>query len=225
MHALLLLALVAGSAPFAALPLRKAAAVLCVAVPEVQLAAMLARGEGPPLPPGARCPRCEGRLGPWPGYRRLVRHRGRTRRLRLNRARCRSCGRTHALLPSFLTAYRRDVVGTIGGVLLGAAAGHGHRPLAAAAAVPASTARGWIRRGRRGCAPTAARLRRYALELEAQPSRSPPGADPIGRLLEPIAQVMQAAKERWAAVAALPGPFQIATAVSGGRLLGPWPSE
>lgn len=115
MHAHLLLALVAGSAPVAALSLRKAAAVLSVAVPEDQLAAMLAGGEGPRLPAAARCPDCEGRLGPWPGYGRMVRYRGRTRRLRLHRARCRNCGRTHALVPSFLTAYRRDVVATIGG--------------------------------------------------------------------------------------------------------------
>lgn len=225
MHAYLLLALVAGSAPIAALSLRKAAAVLSVAVPEDQLAAMLARGEGPRLPPGASCPNCEGQLGPWPGYRRLVRHRGRTRRLRLHRARCRRCGRTHALMPSFLAAYRRDVVATIGGALLGAASGRGHRQLAAAAGVPASTARGWIRRARRGCAPTGARLRRYAFELEVQPSRSPPAADPIGQLLEPIAQVTQAVQERWGAALERVSPFQIATAVSGGRLLGPWPSE
>ncbi len=224
MHALLLLALVAGSAPIAALSLRKAAAVLSVAVPEDQLAAMLAGGEGPRLPAAARCPRCEGQLGPWPGYRRLVRHRGRTRRLRLHRARCRRCGRTHALVPSFLTAYRRDVVATIGEVLLGSASGRGHRPLAAAAAVPASTARGWIRRARRGCAPTGARLRRYAFELDVQPSRSPPAADPVGNLLEPIALVTQAVQARWGAALERVGPFQIATAVSGGRLLGPWPS-
>lgn len=225
MHAHLLLALVAELAPIAALSLRKAAAMLSVAVPKDQLAAMLARGEGPRLPAAARCPRCEGQLGPWPGYRRLVRHRGRTRRLWLQRARCRCCGRTHALMPSFLTAYRRDVVATIGGTLLGAAAGRGHRPLAAAAGVPASTARGWIRRARRGCAPTRARLRRYASELEVQPSRSPPVADPIGQLLEPIARITQAVQERWGAAVERVSPFQIATAVSGGRLLGPWPSE
>ena len=225
MHALLLLALVAGSAPIAALSLRKAAAVFSVAVPEDQLTAMLAGGEGPRLPAAARCPRCEGQLGPWPGYRRLVRHRGRTRRLRLHRARCRRCGRTHALVPSFLTAYRRDVVTTIGAVLLGAASGRGHRPLAAAAAVPPSTARGWIRRARRGCAPTGARLRRYAFELDVQPSRSPPAADPVGSLLEPIALVTQAVRACWGAALKRTGPFQIATAVSGGRLLGPWPAE
>jgi len=223
-HALLLLALVAGSAPVAALALRKAAAVLSVAVPEDQIAAMLAGGEGPGLPAAARCPDCGGQLGPWPGYRRMVRHRGRTRRLRLHRARCRNCGRTHALVPSFLTAYRRDVVATIGEVLLGSASGRGHRPLAAAAAVPASTARGWIRRARRGCAPTGARLRRHAFELDVQPNRSPPATDPVGNLLEPIALVTQAAQARWGAALGRVGPFQIATAVSGGRLLGPWPS-
>jgi len=125
-------------------------------------------------------------------------------------------------MPSFLTAYRRDVVATIGGALLGAAAGRGHRPLAAAAAVPASTGRGWIRRARRYAAPSRARLWRYAFELEVRPSRTPQIRSAGSRTDRPD---VQAATERWGTAAECPGPFQIATAVTGGRLLGPWPSE
>ncbi len=100
--------------------------MLVVAVHSELAAAILACGLGPQLPAHARCPRCEGRLSPWTSYTRLVRHRGATTRLRVCRCRCRRCERTHALLPSFLLAYRRDVVTTVGQALVGAARGAGH---------------------------------------------------------------------------------------------------
>src|SRR5436190_11053509 len=110
--------------------------MLVVAVHSQQISALLARGVGPALPDDARCPRCEGPLSPWTSYTRMVRHRAITTRLRVRRCRCRRCERTHALLPSFLLAYRRDVVATVGQALVGGALGVGHRPLARNAALP-----------------------------------------------------------------------------------------
>jgi hypothetical protein len=72
-----------------------------------------------PLPwcPGAlACPSCvTGRLRAWGhGRERVIRARGgERRRLRPRRARCRSCGATHVLLPSWAAPRRADAVGVI----------------------------------------------------------------------------------------------------------------
>ena len=123
--------------------------MLVVAVHSELVTTLLAAGVGPRLPGDARCPYCKGPLSPWTSYTRMVRHRAITTRLRVHRCRCRRCERTHALLPSFLLAYGRDVVATVGQALVGGARGLGHRPLARDAGLPAATVRGWLRRARR----------------------------------------------------------------------------
>jgi len=52
---------------------------------------------------------------------------------------CRSCGRTHALPPRFLLAYRRDTGAVTGDALVAAATGGGHRTIAEQADLPAAT--------------------------------------------------------------------------------------
>ena len=98
-----------------------------------------------------RCP-CGGRLGPW-GHarRRWVAMAKAMREFWPRRSRCRSCGRTHVLLPADLWSRRRYGAAVIMTVLvLAARAGGGAaaRPFAAGAGgdrrrVPASTARSW----------------------------------------------------------------------------------
>jgi len=102
------------------------------------------------------CPSCRaGRLRAW-GYGRepTVRmHGGERRLLRARRGRCRGCGATHLLVPSWAVPRRAD--GTA--VIAAAAArsvlhGTGTGGLGEQLGVPASTARGWLRRlrGRAG---------------------------------------------------------------------------
>ena len=122
--------------------------MLIVGIPESEIESALKGGAGPGLPPGARCPACGGELGRWGSYRRWARRRSETHRLRIARALCHACGRTHALLPSFLYARRTDIAEMIFGALEMAAAGRGHRPVAAWAGVPEASARGWLRRAR-----------------------------------------------------------------------------
>jgi len=178
--------------------------------------AMLAAGVGPALPAQARCPACDGPLGRWPGYRRLVRYKRRTTRLWVHRCVCRSCGRTHALLPSFLLAYRRDVVATVGEALLGAALGAGHRPLAKNADLPAATVRGWLRRAHRILSARAA-LVEFLCQLGGQPRRPQARGDPLSWLLDIIADVHQAAHARVQPVDRC--PFNVASAITNGALL------
>jgi hypothetical protein len=74
--------------------------LLIVGVEESEVESALARGIGPELPAGARCPACGGELGRWGSYRRWARRREEMRLLRIARAICLACRRTHALLPS-----------------------------------------------------------------------------------------------------------------------------
>jgi len=87
---------------------------------------------------------CGEPLAPWGWARdRVVRGAG---RLRPRRGRCPGCRRTQVLLPASVLLRRADAVTVIGAALLAKAGGAGHRRVAAMVGVPASTARGWLRR-------------------------------------------------------------------------------
>ena len=91
-------------------------------------------------------PGCGGRLRAWSKAReRRVRGRdGTEARLRPDRARCRSCHRSHVLLPVEFLPRRGYDVHVVGAALLEAAEGAGYRRAAAAVGAPASTVRGWL---------------------------------------------------------------------------------
>jgi hypothetical protein len=192
--------------------------VLIVGVWESEVEAVLCRGVGPGLPAGVCCPVCGGVLGRWGGYRRWVRRGERVFSFRVARAVCRSCGCTHALLPSFLYARRLDLAEAIFGALAGGARGSGHRPAGAWAGVPEATVRGWLRRARWVAEARYAFFAGLAFELGARPGRSPPASGPLAVLLEVIGLAHQAARERFGgAVGASLAAFSVAA--SGGLLL------
>ncbi len=95
------------------------------------------------------CPSCgAGRLRRWGyGRERAVRLLdGATARLRPQRARCGSCGRTHVLLASWCAPRRADAIEVIATAAAMALAGAGHGRIGARLGVPAATVRGWLRR-------------------------------------------------------------------------------
>jgi hypothetical protein len=104
------------------------------------------------------CPCCEtGRLARWGyGRERVIRLLGgATARLRPDRARCRSCQRTHILLPSWCAPRRTDAIEVIGTGLAAELDGEGCTRIGADLGVPPATVRGWLRRLRfraGGCA-------------------------------------------------------------------------
>lgn len=186
---------------------------------------MIEGGVGPVLPDGARCPECGGALGLWPntGYLRFVRRGGVTSRLWLRRAVCvGGCGRTHALLPSFLVGWRRDVVGVIGRALAEAAAGVGHRRIARAVGVYEATVDGWLVRARAGAERWRARFLAVAVELGAELARAPPGwaLSSLEALLEALTVCYAAACVRFGAPGS-DGLWGFCSRVSAGRLLAP----
>jgi hypothetical protein len=192
--------------------------IVGIAVGEVERT--LAAGAGPGLPAGARCPGCGGELhGCWRGYERAVRLQRRLAWLRIGRTRCRSCGRTHALLPSFVVPRRLDAAPLIGVALELAAAGWGHRPIAARLGLPAETVRGWLRRARARAALVSSRLWRLAQELGALAPRPPPGERPLAALVRAAAAAHSAACARFGGEA-LPDRFGLALCLLGDGLLG-----
>jgi Domain of unknown function (DUF6431) len=193
--------------------------VLIVGVLAGEVEPMLRAGLGPALGADLRSPCCGAPLAPWGrGYRRYVRRGAEVGTLQVARAVCRRCRGTHALLPSFLVARRRDLVGTIGAACELAAAGAGHRPIALRLSVPATTARGWLRRLRARAGDLGARLWALAQALGALAARPPPAPAALAALCDALRVAHGAAAERLGE-AGLVDRWSLAALASGGRLL------
>jgi hypothetical protein len=164
------------------------------------------------------CPCGAGQLAPW-GYARQRAVRG-AGVLRPRRARCSACLATHVLLAVSCLLRRADAVEVVGAALRLKATGVGHRPIAAGLGRPASTVRGWLR----AFVGNAERVRAVftALLAELDPLTGP--TRPAGSLfadgVEVIGGCAAAARRRLGVVGAV-SAWQLASAVSGGRLLSP----
>jgi hypothetical protein len=193
--------------------------VVTVEVSPVRVEMRLAAG-------GIACPGCGVGLRPW-GWsgRRSVRDlRGLRLELRPRRSRCPGCGATHVLLPVTVLLRRADAAVVIGAALLAKASGGGYRRIAAGLGLPDQTVRGWLRRfaGRAGA------VREVFTVLLVRVAPADPVLPPSrgGRFADAVAAVLAAAgavTARWPEMVAL-SPWQVASALSGGRLLAPgWP--
>jgi hypothetical protein len=166
--------------------------------------------------PRPECPSCSAPVVFWSGYWRHVRCRERERKIFIPRVRCRACGVSHALLPAFVLARRLDAADAGGEVIGQVAAGVcGARRAAAAAGVPHTTARGWVRRFAARAGELAVSFSALAVELGAEAVR------PLADLLRSAVAAIGAA---FTAAAALPGwaalgRWRFASAVTGGSLL------
>jgi Domain of unknown function (DUF6431) len=143
------------------------------------------------------CPSCRtGRLARWGhGRDRVIRLLGgATARLRPDRARCRSCRRTHVLLPAWCAPRRADALEVIGTGLAAALGGAGSARIGADLGVPPATVRGWLRRLRG----RAEAMRRFAMfQLGAiggtDPALPGPDASPLHDALNAVAAAAYAA--------------------------------
>ena len=160
--------------------------------------------------PRSRCPECRRELVFWSGYWRYVRERA-EHRLFIHRGRCQKCGRTQALLPSFLLRRRLDPVRAIGRGLALGVGGLGMAKVAAQLGVPHSTARDWRRRHRARAPALVAGLAALGVEL---------GDEVISLPGDPERAALAALGSVWAPRQAVVRLWDLASLVSGGAWLG-----
>lgn len=161
------------------------------------------------------CP-CGGGLAPW-GHarRRVVRGVG---GLRPRRARCRTCLVTHVLLGVSCLLRRADGVEVIGAALRAKASGAGHRRIATQVGRPASTVRGWLRVFARNASTVRAVFMALLVQLDPLTGPLPVHQSVVADAVEAVGACAAAARRRLGVIGAV-SPWQLAAAVTGGRLL------
>lgn len=185
---------------------------------------------------GLACPGCAGRLTGWGRARtRVVRGPDGPTTVTPRRSRCVQCQVTHVLLPVFLLVRRADTAAVIGAALAARAAGQGYRRIAAALGRPADTVRGWLRRFTARVEAVRVVFTGWCRALDPDPVLPGPAGTAWGDALAAIDAAASAARVRFGASAAagvVSGDvvrvpvWQVAVAVSAGRLLAPgWPAS
>lgn len=165
-------------------------------------------------PPAVRCPTCGGPTAPWSGYRRYLRSDAPSV-VFVPRVRCRSCGRTDALLPWFVLPYRYDSVDVIGAALELHVGGIGVRRIATILARPETTVRDWCRR----FAAVATELGRVLLAAAVHAGWS--GFDLPTEAGTRATAAVAALASAWTRAAGAVSPWRVAALVTGGALLAP----
>jgi hypothetical protein len=125
---------------------------------------------------------------------------------------------THVLLAVSCVLRRADGVEVIGAALRAKVSGAGHRPIAARLGLPASTVRGWLRGFARNA--ETARSIFTALLVTLDPLTGPLPVHPtlLADAVEAVGACAAAARRRLGVVGAV-SPWQLASAVTDGRLL------
>ena len=163
------------------------------------------------------CPSCRAVLGPWGHAReRVLRCRGGDRLLRPRRARCRGCLGTQVLLPDLALSRRQDEVSVIGEAIEAKVGGEGFRRIAARLGVYPETVRGWLRRFVERAGQIRAHFTRCAVALDPELGAMLPAGSDVADALEAIA----VAARVWVLRFGPAEPWQIASRLSGGGLLG-----
>jgi hypothetical protein len=163
------------------------------------------------------CPSCRGVLGPWGHAReRVLRCWAGNRLLRPRRARCRGCACTHVLLPQLAFSRRQDEVAVIGEAIEASVAGEGFRRIAARLGSYPETVRGWLRRFAGRAEEIRALFTRCAVALDPELAAVMPAGGGVADALEAVAIAARA----WVLRFGPAEPWEIASRLSGGRLLG-----
>jgi hypothetical protein len=124
------------------------------------------------------------------------------------------------LLPVRALVRRADVAVVIGAALVAKAAGWGHRRIAWRLGRPAATVRGWLRRFTARAGWLRAAFTALLCELEVDPPVLEPQGSALGDAVAAIVAAMGAAGGRWSLLIEV-SPWELAAAVTGGRLLSP----
>ena len=136
--------------------------------------------------------------------------------MRPRRARCRGCSGTHVLLPELAFSRRQDEVAVIGEAIEAKVAGEGFRRIAARLGAYPETVRGWLRRFAERAGQIRAHFTRCAVALDPELGAMLPVGSDVADALEAIAVAARVWVLRFG-----PGdPWQIASRLSDGTLLG-----
>jgi hypothetical protein len=125
------------------------------------------------------------------------------------------------LLPVSCLVRRADAVEVIGAALVAAGAGWGHRRIAELVGRAASTVRGWLRRFEARAGPVRVGFTALAAALEPAPVMPQPAGSEVGDAVAAIMVTARAVWTRWPSLALTVSVWQVAAAVSCGRLLAP----
>jgi Domain of unknown function (DUF6431) len=164
------------------------------------------------------CPGCGERMQFWGWHERDVRVSAEViYRLAVRRARCVDCGRSHVLLPGFVTWGRLDAVEVIGPALVAMCAGVGMRRVADGLDLKHTTVRDWRRRFARRAALVAVGFSRFCVAVgDVAPRLS---GSPEWVAVGAVRAAWLAARRRFGeGVGSL---WRLANAVVGGHLLSP----
>jgi len=116
---------------------------------------------------------------------------------------------------------RADEAAVIGQALVLAAAGLGHRAVAERLGRPAATVRGWLRRAVARAGPLRSAFTALACGLDPDPLLPAPAGSPVADAVAAIITAAGAAARRWRPAASGLSPWELASAVTAGRLLAP----
>lgn len=167
---------------------------------------------------------CDGVLGPW-GYARTRWLRvgpGRTEAHTPRRARCRTCRRTHVLVPARSFPRRPDTVETVGAALLAAVEGLGYRQVAERVEVPATTVRGWLQRARVNSETIRVNATIATCALDPMADKFDPTGTPLGDMVDAVGRAVAAYLRR---LGPSHPPWQLALAITSAGILHPRPRQ
>lgn len=127
---------------------------------------------------------------------------------------------THVLLAVACLRRRADGVDVIGAALLAKATGVGHRRIAVWLQRPASTVRGWLRAFARNAETARAMFTSLLVQLDPLTGPLPTHPGMVADAVEAVGACAAAARRRLGVLGAV-SPWQLAAAVTDGRLLAP----
>jgi hypothetical protein len=123
------------------------------------------------------------------------------------------------LLPVSCLLRRADAVEVVGMALVAAGAGWGHRRVALLVGRPAATVRGWLRRFEARAGPLREGFTGLAAALVPAPVMPEPAGSARGDAVAAILTAARAVWSRWPELLGIVSAWQVACAVTWGRLL------
>jgi hypothetical protein len=141
-------------------------------------------------------------------------------RVRPRRAVCPRCQVTHVLMPVAALSRRADLAEVIGAALAAKATGTGLRSIAAVLGRHVDTVRGWLRRFTTLADRVRVVFTVLLVEVGPDPQVPAESGSPLADAVAAILGARAAVVSRWPMLGKVP-PWQIASAVTRGRLLAP----